>query len=276
MKESIIDVKSYITKSKLPGSDYVINPYIGCPHACKYCYASFMRRFTGHKENWGEFLDIKKCDEKINKSNLSGENIFMSSVTDCYNEFEEKYRVTENILHQLSDIDCNLQISTKSSLALRDLEILKTFKHLKVALSINTLDEQFKNDMDKADSIECRLRTLKALHENGIYTVLFMSPIFPEITECEKIINTSKEYVDEYWLENLNLRNPYKRTILKYIANRYPQHSQLYTDIYINGDNSYWDMLATKLDDYCTWNSIKHINYFHHGSPSKQAFTSKS
>ena len=72
MKESIIDVKSYITKSKLPGSDYVINPYIGCPHACKYCYASFMRRFTGHKESWGEFLDIKKCDEKINKSNLGG------------------------------------------------------------------------------------------------------------------------------------------------------------------------------------------------------------
>ena len=64
MKESIIDVKSYITKSKLPGSDYVINPYIGCPHACKYCYASFMRRFTGHKESWGEFLDIKKFDEK--------------------------------------------------------------------------------------------------------------------------------------------------------------------------------------------------------------------
>ena len=199
----------------------------------------------------------------------------MSSVTDCYNEFEEKYRVTENILHQLSDIDCNLQISTKSSLVLRDLEILKTFKHLKIALSINTLDEHFKNDMDKADSIECRLRTLKILHENGIYTVLFMSPIFPEITECEHIINVSKEYVDEYWLENLNLRNPYKRIILKYIVTRYQQYSQLYTNIYINGDNSYWNTLATKLDNFCTRNNIKHTNYFHHGSPSKQTFILK-
>lgn len=199
----------------------------------------------------------------------------MSSVTDCYNKFEEKYCITKSILLQLIDTNCNLQISTKSSLVLRDLEILKTFNHLKVALSINTLDEHFKNDMDKADSIECRLRTLKALHENGIYTVLFMSPIFPEITECEKIINTSKEYVDEYWLENLNLRNPYKRTILKYIANRYHQHSQLYTDIYINSDNSYWNALATELHDFCTRNNIKHTNYFHHGSPSKQTFILK-
>lgn len=42
MKEQIIEVKDYITKSNLPASDYVINPYIGCPHACEYCYACFM------------------------------------------------------------------------------------------------------------------------------------------------------------------------------------------------------------------------------------------
>ena len=45
-------------------------------------------------------------------------------------------------------------------------------------MSINTLDENFKNDMDNASSIEKRLSTLRELHNNGIYTILFMSPIF--------------------------------------------------------------------------------------------------
>ena len=64
--EKEIQVNDYLTKSNLPASDYVINPYVGCPHGCKYCYASFMKRFTGHKEDWGTFIDIKKCNKKIN------------------------------------------------------------------------------------------------------------------------------------------------------------------------------------------------------------------
>ncbi|CUU83587.1 Uncharacterised protein [Campylobacter hyointestinalis] len=58
-----IKVGSVFTKSNLPISDYSCNPYVGCTHACKYCYASFMKRFTGHKELWGEFLDVKLWDK---------------------------------------------------------------------------------------------------------------------------------------------------------------------------------------------------------------------
>lgn len=76
MKINEIKVNDYLTKSNLPSSDYVINPYVGCPHGCKYCYASFMKRFTGHKENWGEFVDVKKCDKKINLKKISGKNVF--------------------------------------------------------------------------------------------------------------------------------------------------------------------------------------------------------
>ena len=50
----------------LPVSDYAVNPYVGCTHACKYCYASFMKRFTNHPEPWDEFVDIKSWPE-INK-----------------------------------------------------------------------------------------------------------------------------------------------------------------------------------------------------------------
>lgn len=123
-----INVNDYVTKSNLPASDYVINPYVGCPHGCKYCYASFMKRFTGHKEDWGTFVDVKRCDKPINVNKLRGKRVFLSSVTDPYNPLEEKYEFTKKILMQLLSAECELSISTKSSLILRDIDLLKSLK----------------------------------------------------------------------------------------------------------------------------------------------------
>lgn len=259
-----IEVNDYLTKSNLPASDYVINPYVGCTHGCKYCYASFMKRFTGHNEEWGEFIDIKHCDKKINLKKISKKNVFLSSVTDCYNELEEKNLITRNILEQLVNSDCYLSISTKSKLILRDIDILKKIKNLTVSMSINTLDEKFRDDMDNASSIKDRLETLKKLHENSIYTVLFMSPIFPYITEWKEIIEMSKEFIDEYWFENLNLRGNYKTYILNYIKENYSNIYPKYLEIYNNKDNSYWESLAKEINMYCDENNIKYINYFYH------------
>ena len=127
-----------------------------------------------------------------------------------------------------------------------------------------TLDENFKNDMDNASSIKERLNTLSTLHENGIYTVLFMSPIFPYITNFKEIIEISKEYINEYWFENLNLRGDYKTKILLYIQEKYPKLINEYNDIYIKGNKNYWNDLSKEIKDYCEINSIKYINYFYH------------
>lgn len=270
IKKSIIQVKDYVTKSNLPASDYVINPYVGCPHACKYCYACFMKRFTGHNEEWGSFIDIKYCDKPINKKRLENKSVFLSSVTDCYNRFEEKYEITRNILEQLVDVNCALSISTKSDLILRDIDLLKKCKNLTVSMSINTLDEEFKNDMDNADSIKNRLNALQKLHENGIKTVLFMSPIFPEITDFRSIIERSREFIDEYWFENLNLRGGYKKVILSYIGEKCPELIGLYNDIYNCKKTMYWESLADEIEEYCNKNSIRHINYFYHSKLVKK------
>lgn len=264
IRERVIETNDYVTKSNLPASDYVINPYVGCPHACKYCYACFMKRFTGHKEEWGAFIDIKQCAKPISPKRLKGKNVFLSSVTDCYNPFEEKYRITRSILQQLIGVECQLTISTKSALVLRDMDLLRQLGGLTVSMSVNTMDESFKNDMDRASSISDRLKALKALHENGIYTVLFMSPIFPEITDFRAIIEASRAFIDEYWFENLNLRGSYKPVILSYIAEKYPQYLNLYRDIYGNRKTEYWDRLAAEIEEYCSRHAIRHINYFYH------------
>ncbi len=255
-------VKDYVTKSKI--GEYAINPYIGCPHKCKYCYASFMKRFTNHPEEWGEFIDIKLCDKKINQGKLEGKNVFMSSVTDCYNPYEAKYKITRNLLEQLIDVDCRLQISTKNKLILRDLDILKQMKHLDVAMSVNTLDENLRKDMDRASSISERLQTLKTLYEAGIYTILFMSPIFIGITEWKAIIEETKEYINEYWFEDLNLRGAYKYTILKYVEEKYPSVYPMYEEIYIKRNPQKLINMDNEIKEYCHKNKINYTDYFHH------------
>ena len=264
IKENVIQVKDYLTKSNLPASDYVINTYIGCPHGCKYCYACFMKRFTGHTEEWGTFIDVKQCKKPISLKKLQNKSVFLSSVTDCYNCFEEKYQITRKILKQLVNAECSIGISTKSKLILRDIDILKKCKNLKVSMSINTLDENFKNDMDNASSISDRLYALNTLHSHGIYTVLFMSPIFPYITDFKAIIEKTHNYIDEYWFENLNLRGSYKQRILNYIKTKYPDLYDKYEKIYIKGEKTYWTDLSVEIEDYCNQNKIKHINYFYH------------
>ena len=259
-----IVVKDYLTKSNLPDVDFVINPYIGCTHACKYCYACFMKRFTGHDEQWGTFLDVKQCDKTINLSKIEGKKVFLSSVTDCYNEYEQKYCITKGILEQLTKCNADISVSTKSSLILRDIDILKQIKNIKISMSINTLDESFRADMDHASPIKERLETLRILHENGIHTILFMSPIFPYITEWKGIIEASAGFIGEYWFENLNLRGNYKKIILDYVAREYPEYIDGYQEIYIRKSNDYWEKLANDMNAYCEQNKLNYTNYFYH------------
>lgn len=264
VNERVIEVPNYLSKSRLPVSDYVINPYVGCLHACKYCYACFMKRFTNHLEPWGEFLDVKMCSKPINLKVLEGKTVFLSSVTDCYNPMEQKYRVTRNILEQLVHANCNIGITTKSALILDDLPLLKKLKNLTVSISINTLDEKFRSDMDRASTIKDRLNALKIMHENGINVALFMSPMFPVLTDFKAIIAESHTYINTFWFENLNLRGSYKALILNYIKQNYPEIYPIYDEIYNKNDRTYWAVLAQEIEDYCTQNKIDHINYFYH------------
>jgi DNA repair photolyase len=80
-------------------------------------------------------------------------------------------------------------------LVLRDIDLIKTFPHARVGFSINTLDEAFKDDMDKAVSIERRLSAMRQLHDAGIRTTCFISPIFPGITDVPAIIDRVKDSV---------------------------------------------------------------------------------
>ena len=254
-----IPVKSVVTKSNLPVSDYSVNPYVGCTHACKYCYACFMKRFTNHAEPWGDFLDVKFWPEIRKPEKYAGKELFFGSVTDPYLPQEETYRRTRALLEQLQGATIKLSIQTKSDLVLRDIDLIRTFPNARVGFSINTLDENFKNDMDQGVSIERRVAAMKKLHDAGIRTTCFISPIFPEITDCEAIIDRVKDQCNLVWLENLNLRGSCKPVILEYIRTRHSELSPLYEEIYNHGSRLYWKTLNAALREYAEKNRLEYV-----------------
>lgn len=283
-----IAVKSILSRSNLPVCEYSVNPYVGCTHGCQYCYASFMKRFTGHTEPWGSFLDIKYWPEIKHPKRYAGKELFIGSVTDPYLPQEETYGRTRALLEQLKGSGAKLSIATKSDLILRDLELIKTFPQARVSWSINTLDEAFKADMDKAVSIRRRLAAMEAFHRAGIRTTCFISPIFPGITDVEALIDRVKGQCNLIWLENLNLRGSYKTVIMQYIKEKYPHLLPLYQQLYHKGDRSYWEELDAQLKAFAAQSGLDYVtnddsmqrpfeappvvvNYFYHEQIRKSA-----
>lgn len=254
-----VNAKGVLTKSNLPVSDFSVNPYLGCSHACKYCYASFMKRFSNHPEPWGEFVDVKHWPEIKHPQKYAGKELFISSVTDPYQPLEETCTRTRAFLEQMQGSGCKISITTKSDLVLRDLDLIKTFPEACVSWSVNTLDEAFQADMDKAVSIERRLDAMKAFHAAGVRTTCFISPIFPGITDVPAIIRRVKNQCNLVWLENLNLRGGYKTVILDYIAQKRPELAPLYHAVYQQNDRSYWAVLDEELQRFAAGENLLYV-----------------
>ena len=263
VKIAQIATKSVMTKSNTPLGGYSVNPYVGCPHACKYCYASFMKRFTGHTEDWGTFMDVKDWPVITNPKKYAGQKVIIGTVTDGYNPLEERYRKTRQLLTELKDSGADILICTKSDLVLRDMDLLMEINRknrLTVSWSVNTLDEEFKNDMDAAVSIERRLAAMKQVYDAGIRTVCFISPVFPGLTDIEAIFHRAKDQCDLIWLENLNLRGGFKADIMNYIAEKHPELFPLYEVIYNKKDRSYFRMLEQKAEEMARVNNCRFVD----------------
>ena len=246
-----IKVGGILTPSNLPVCDFSANPYGGCAHACRYCYASFMKRFTGHAEAWGTFVDVKTWPPIRRPERYAGKEVFIGSVTDPYQPLEATHRRTRALLEQLLGSGIAVSIATKSDLVLRDLDLIKTFSRARVSFSINTLDEDFRAEMDAAPSIARRLAAMEALHAAGIRTTCFISPIFPGITDVPAIIRRARAHCNLVWLENLNLRGDYKARILAWIDAHRHALVPLYDAIYRRGDRAYWAELDAALRTFC-------------------------
>jgi len=195
--------KTILSVSKI--YDYVINPYIGCQHACQYCYARFIKKFSGHKERWGEFVDIKINAADLLRVEIKKKKcgtVWISGLCDPYQPLEATYKLTRKCLEILAYHNWHVVIQTRSSLVLRDMEILKGAKDFEVGLSITTADDEIRKLFEPvAPPIKERLSTLDELHRSGIKTYAMIAPILPG---AETLANALAGKVDYIIIDRMN------------------------------------------------------------------------
>lgn len=262
-KVCIQQVKNPIIRSKLPSGGCSVNPYIGCPHACMYCYVPYMKHgpCTEQHRPWGTGLTVKQWSPIPNAvaRGYALEHITIGSSTDPYLPVEPHFRRTRAILEELIDSGATVSIITKSNLVLNDLDLLTRYTNAHVCVSINTLDEKFKDDMDAAPSIAERIKTLQCCKDVGIVTSCFISPIFPGVTDVFEIIETVRNHCDSIWLDSLNLQQGNFGKITGYISSEYSHLFLLYKEIYQRGDTSYWIKLSEEVKEFARKQGMEYV-----------------
>ena len=179
-----------LNPSKLPGLDYALNPYRGCSHGCVYCYSSDVLRMDNWQD-WGNFVEVRKNIPVLlakQKKKISGV-VGMGTVTDPYQQAEEKYKITRYCLEQLATSKCSTTVQTKSDLIVRDIDILQRMKNVEVIFTINSMDEVIARKIEPgAPSPQKRLEALRQLSEAGIKTWVFLGPIIPLINDSRDLL----------------------------------------------------------------------------------------
>lgn len=241
MKTAEIEARSILVKSKLPDTDYVVNPYTGCQFACLYCYASFMGRFVNEPiNNWGNYVYVKAnavavIEEELKKWSPEQRkaSILLSSVTDPYHGIEAKYRLTRGILEVLAReaYPGLVGILTKSPMVLRDLDVLKRLPNVEVGMTVTTTDDKTSRFLEvHAPLASTRLSTLKELNREGLSTYAFVGPLLPHFRYQPQLLDElfaglAEAGVRAVFVEHMNLK-PYIRERLWEALEKEPDEVQ--------------------------------------------------
>jgi len=225
-----IQCKSAIGKCGFPGGGLAINPYVGCGHSCVYCYARFIKRFTGHTEEWGTFVDARiniaeVLEKQMRSPKFKGQRIYINTVTDSYQPIEKKYRLTRKILKVLVNYKNPISILTKSDMVLNDLDLLKQFREIDVNFTITTLNEKWRKFVEpNSPTTKQRLQAMKKLVSEGITVFAMMGPYWPVFTDVEELFKEFKKVgVSHISTESFNTIGGNWTGVEKVLKKHYPQ-----------------------------------------------------
>lgn len=176
-----VEVKRALNRMPHPYDHWALNPYLGCSHACTYCYVPDVAHLERPK--WGSYVVVKRNLPTVlarELKTLDKDQVFLSSATDPYQPIESEARMTRRCLEILLRNHWPLRVLTRSPLVRRDTDLFRRFSDIAVGLSVPTLDDEARAVIEpRAPPIEGRLKALRFLADAGVETYANLMPAYP-------------------------------------------------------------------------------------------------
>jgi DNA repair photolyase len=158
-----------------------------------------MRRFTRHKEPWGEFVDVKINAPDLLQLEIDKRppgRVWVSGVCDPYQPLETAYELTRKCLEILVQYGWPITVQTKSPLVLRDIDLFKKSDKIEVGLSVTSADDEIRKLFEPGSpSIKERIKALEELHLAGLRTYAMIAPMLPGVEELAAQLSGKVDYV---------------------------------------------------------------------------------
>src|SRR6266436_5289363 len=232
---------------------WTINPYRGCEFGCVYCYARYTHEFLELRDpmDFERRIFVKRMAAQVlshtlSRTPLGSDPIAIGTATDPYQPAERKYGLTRSMLEVFAQLaGLNLSITTKSSLIVRDLELLKKINRrskLSVNFSLITLDRRLQRVLEpRAPRPGLRLRALFELARAGIRCNVLMMPMIPGLTDepaaIESVIRRAhRAGASGVWWRSLFLKPAAARRFIPFMKERFPHLSERIDAFYAHAE----------------------------------------
>ncbi len=245
-----IECKSFLHKisNKFLPFNWGANPYRGCEHSCPYCFARYTHEYLGYNKD-AEFdnkILVKMnaaeiLEKELSRKTWKNEPVDLGSVCDPYQPAEKKFEITRQILKVFAKHRTPLFVCTKSSLILRDIDLLSDMAkttNLMVNITLTTLDENICSKIEpRASSARERLDAIRQLSDAGVTVGVLFMPLFPYLTDSVGNINQIVKAVRDAGAKELvpgvlGLSSSCKDRVLSLIKKEYPRLYSRYLTLY--------------------------------------------
>ncbi len=222
----------------------IIDPYDGCSIGCPYC-------FQQDDKDWNNTLQIKTNIVELIERDMPdwdrSEEIFLGSRGDPYMPIEGTYQLTRKCLEALRKLDITVFCVTKadSDLVFRDVDVMKEFGNsFTLVYGLSNVDQLMKSAT--SDTIR-NIEIVNTVHGMGVKVLAFITPILPDITDVDAMIEAIDPEVPIY-LDRLTLKKDSvpAMTMKSFIRDHYPELTGMYTEIIDHGIESYLEPLQEK------------------------------
>lgn len=257
-------VSPYVDSNPWFGINYNMNIYKGCCHGCIYCDS---RSQCYGIENFDTVRAKERAVEIIHKELKTKRKtgvVGTGAMSDPYNPFEKKFKLTRGALKEVNNFNFGIAIATKSPLITRDIDVIKEISNHSPALikiTITTFDDELSQKIEPkvAPSSE-RFKAIKQLSDHGIYTGILLMPILPFINDDERniksIVKKAKEsgakFIYAYGM-GVTLRQNQRDYYYEQIRSRFPQRNLVKEYVEAYGDRYEYQSLRAK----SLWNTFK-------------------